>query len=94
MKFPFKTKTSLSLSLSLIYLNVQYLFTNHYFSAIQMEVVADVYQHQQQTQRNTQSTQTLPYSNTERQRRYREKRRADNMNACSTFSQSSDVQPH
>ncbi|CAB3261082.1 unnamed protein product [Arctia plantaginis] len=66
-------------------------------NAIQMEVVADVYQQQQQmqqeTQQNIQSTQTRPYSNAERQRRYREKRKADKMNACTTFSQSSDVQP-
>ncbi|CAB3262366.1 unnamed protein product [Arctia plantaginis] len=66
-------------------------------NAIQMEVVADVYQQQQQTQQETQqniqSTQTRPYSNAERQRRYREKRKADKMNACTTFSQSSDVQP-
>ncbi|KAJ0169405.1 hypothetical protein K1T71_014992 [Dendrolimus kikuchii] len=48
---------------------------------------------QQQSQRNMQSTQTRPYSNAERQRRYREKRKADKMNACTTFSQSSDVQP-
>ncbi|KAJ0184398.1 hypothetical protein K1T71_000821 [Dendrolimus kikuchii] len=48
---------------------------------------------QQQSQRNMQSTQTRPYSNAERQRRYREKRKADKMYACTTFSQSSDVQP-
>ncbi|XP_023013858.2 uncharacterized protein isoform X3 [Leptinotarsa decemlineata] len=64
-------------------------------SAIQMGVVADVYQQhtQQQSQRNKQSTQTRPYSNAERQRRYREKRKADKMNKRTTFSQSTDVQP-
>ncbi|RVE43146.1 hypothetical protein evm_012225 [Chilo suppressalis] len=66
------------------------------FSAIEMEVVTDAHQHQQQlqqeTQRNIQSPQTRPYSNAERQRRYREKRKADKMNFCTTFSQSSDDQ--
>ncbi|XP_047535701.1 uncharacterized protein LOC125070065 [Vanessa atalanta] len=65
-------------------------------SAIPVEAT-DVYQHQQQTQResqqNIQTRQTRPYSNAERQKRYREKRKADKMNACSTISQSSDDQP-
>ncbi|XP_047522222.1 uncharacterized protein LOC125061088 isoform X33 [Pieris napi] len=56
-------------------------------NAIEIEVVADVHHvHQQQ------SHKTRPYSNAERQKRYRERRKADKMNAC-TFSQSSDVQP-
>ncbi|CAF4919345.1 unnamed protein product [Pieris macdunnoughi] len=57
-------------------------------NAIEIEVVADVHHGYQQ-----QSHKTRPYSNAERQRRYRERRKADKMNAC-TFSQSSDVQPH
>ncbi|XP_045489158.1 uncharacterized protein LOC110995992 isoform X2 [Pieris rapae] len=65
-------------------------------NSIEMEVVADIHQHQQQSETNIQSTQTRPYSNAERQRRYREKRTADKMHdaddACATFNQSSEVQ--
>ncbi|XP_045527000.1 uncharacterized protein LOC123715768 [Pieris brassicae] len=63
-------------------------------NAIEMEVVADVHQHQQQAQQQSQrNIKSRPYSNAERQRRYREKRKAEKMNECTTFSQSCDVQP-
>ncbi|XP_046969752.1 uncharacterized protein LOC124537081 [Vanessa cardui] len=65
---------------------------SHNESASQMEVAVDAYEHQQ-TQRNVQPTKSRPYSNAERQKRYREKRKADKMNLRATLSQSSDDQP-